>query len=67
MNILSQFNNVDLIYLGGGSMVELPMFRLFSDCSVPPHPVEGLEHCVTGVIGGKIMTCGGGLIPLYST
>ena len=48
-------------------MVELPMFRLFSDCSVPSHPVEGLEHCVTGVIGGKIMTCGGGLIPLYST
>ena len=56
------FNIVDLIYLGGGSLWELPSFRPFSNCSVPPHPVEGLDNAggaVSGVFEGKIMTCGG--------
>ena len=50
---------VDLIFLGGETIAELPSFTVKSDCDVPPHPVEGLEDAVTGIVDGKVMTCGG--------
>ena len=40
-------------------MAELPSFTVKSDCDVPPHPLEGLKYAVTGIVDGKVMTCGG--------
>ena len=50
---------IDLILLGGETIAELPSFTVKSDCDVPPHPLEGLEYAVTGIVEGKVMTCGG--------
>jgi len=49
----------DLIYLGRAPLFELPTFSPLYDCSIPPHPVEELHDAVTGLVEGKIMTCGG--------
>ena len=32
---------------------------MLSNCSIPLHPVEGLQAAVTGLVDGDIITCGG--------
>jgi len=43
----------------GKMALELPSFTPLSNCSIPKYPEERLEHAVTGVVDGKIMSCGG--------
>jgi len=48
----------DLLYFGN-KIVELPSFERFTKCKVAPHPIEELGIAVTGLLNGKVVTCGG--------
>jgi len=48
----------DLLYFGN-KIVELPSFERFTKCKVAPHPIEELHIAVTGLLNGKVVTCGG--------
>jgi len=49
----------DILYLGS-EFLGLPSFKPLPNCSAPSHPAhEHLRHAVTGVLEGKIFTCGG--------
>jgi len=48
----------NVMYIGKMAL-ELPSFTPLSNCSIPKYPEDRLEHAVTGVIDGKIMSCGG--------
>jgi len=48
----------DLLYFGD-TIVELPSFEPFTKCKVAPHPVKDLGVAVTGLLDGKVITCGG--------
>jgi len=43
----------------GSKAVELPSFTLLSNCSIFNHPEAELTRAVTGMVDGKIMSCGG--------
>merc|ERR1712142_93244 len=47
----------DLLYLNHDMIFELPSFKPFINCSVPNH--LNLRNRVTGLIDGRIMSCGG--------
>ena len=49
---------IDLLYFGN-KIVELPSFERFTKCKVAPHPIEELGIAVTGLLNGKVVTCGG--------
>ena len=42
----------------GKMALELPSCTPLN-CSIPKYPEERLEQAVTGVVDGKIMSCGG--------
>jgi len=49
----------DILYLGS-EFFGLPSFKPLPNCSAPSHPLhDSLKHAVTGVVDGKILTCGG--------
>merc|ERR1719474_753293 len=49
----------DILYLGS-EFLGLPSFKPLPNCSAASHPAhERLRHAVTGVMEGKIFTCGG--------
>ena len=52
---------VDLLYFGD-TIVELPSFEPFTKCKVAPHPVKDLGVAVTGLLDGKVITCGGEIL-----
>ena len=47
------------MYLGHYGAFKLPSFTPASNCSIPKHPVKRLRYAVTGIVNGKIMSCGG--------
>ena len=53
---------LDVMYVGGSKAVELPSFTLLSNCSIFNHPEGELYRAVTGMVDGKIMSCGGKII-----
>jgi len=60
----------ELLYFGN-TIVELPSFEPVSECQVPPHPTKDLTLATTGVLDGKVFTCGGTVgnkwPPVYSS
>ena len=50
---------LDVMFLGENAIVKLPSFRPISNCSFPQHPIQELKYAITGLVDGKIMTCGG--------
>jgi len=48
----------ELVYLGN-TIVKLPSFEQLSKCKLPPHPNKELTKATTGVLDGKVITCGG--------
>jgi len=48
----------ELLYLGN-TIVKLPSFEQLSKCKLPPHPNKELTKATTGVVDGKVITCGG--------
>jgi len=53
----------NVMYIGsiniGQMALELPSFTPLSNCSIPKYPEDKVHEAVTGVIDGKIMSCGG--------
>jgi len=60
----------ELLYFGN-AIVELPSFEPVSECQLPPHPTKDLTLATTGVLDGKVFTCGGTVgnkwPPVYSS
>merc|ERR1719495_410379 len=48
----------DFLFLGD-KLFELPHFKPISHCPISKHPVQSRKYPVTGLVDGKIMTCGG--------
>ena len=42
--------------------LELPSFTQLTNCSIPEYPEDKVAEAVTGVIDGKIMSCGGNIL-----
>ena len=49
---------LDVLYVGNMAL-ELPSFTTLTNCSIPEYPEDKVAEAVTGVIDGKIMSCGG--------
>jgi len=49
-----------LLYLGSKTL-QLPSFSPLPGCTAPPHPDANcnVEYAVTGLVGGKVLACGG--------
>ena len=45
----------------GQQALELPTFAPLSGCSIPEYPEDKIHQAVTGVVDGKIMSCGGNI------
>ena len=54
------FYSSELLYLGS-TIVKLPSFEQLFKCKLPPHPNKELTKATTGVLDGKVITCGGEL------
>jgi len=48
----------DFLFLGD-KLLELPHLKPISKCPISNHPVKSRMYPVTGLVDGKIMTCGG--------